>query len=508
MRSERPIRRSVLAPPGQLENPLDTGFTATLSRPSFTPSTRFTTMTQLIRNPIAIIAAAVIVTAAWAAPALAQVDTFDFEPIRYASSKPTDPVALLVAKLESGEVTLDYDERLGYLPALLKALDVDPDSQMFVYSKTSFQLKRIAPRTPRAVYFNDLVYVGYVAGGDVLELSSVDPLLGGVFYTLDQRRRPAKEVDTEPTDNAKPDAPKAFAPPKVTRRFGECLQCHAGAMTQSVPGHMVRSVHTDTDGFPILTASTHVTTHRSPVEERWGGWYVTGTHGRMTHLGNTVIPEDVDPETVDRSGDQNVVDLADRIAVGLYLRPSSDIVALMILEHQAQMQNLLTRAAYQTRIALDQQADINRMAERPVDFITDSTRRRIARHGEALLRYMLCVDEVYLKDPIKGTTDYAKQFEARGVRDSKGRSLRKLDLERYVFEYPCSYLIHSPQFDNLPPLMKSYIYNRLFDILTGQANEEDDDDFAIKEVDRRAIYEILLDTKTDLPEQWTAENAP
>lgn len=443
-----------------------------------------------------------------AAPAFAQVDTFDFEPIRYASSEPTDPLALLNAKLESGDVTLDYDERLGYLPALLKALDIDPDSQMLVYSKTSFQLKRIAPRTPRAVYFNDLIYVGYVAGGDVLEISSVDPKLGGVFYTLNQRPRPAKTDDSDATDNAKPDAPKKFAPPKVTRRFGECLQCHAGAMTQSVPGHMVRSVHTDADGFPILTASTHVTTHRSPVAERWGGWYVTGTHGRMTHLGNTIIPEDTDPETVDRSADQNVVDLADRIAAGLYLRPTSDIVALMVLEHQAQMQNLLTRAAYQTRIALDQQADINRMAERPIDFITDSTRRRIARHGEALLRYMLFVDEAYLKDPIKGTTDFAARFQKRGVRDSKGRSLRQLDLDGYLFEYPCSYLIHSPQFDQLPPLMKSYIYNRLFDILTGRAEGEDDDDFVIKESDRRAIYEMLLETKDDLPEQWTVENKP
>lgn len=438
-------------------------------------------------------------------PAAAQVDTFDFEPIKYASTTPRDPLAKLAAELKSGKTTLDYDERLGYLPALLEALDIDPDSQMLVYSKTSFQLKRIAPRTPRAVYFNDLVYIGYVAGGDVLEISSVDPELGGVFYTLDQNR--PRKTSPDASETTDKDGNILPGGPKITRRFGECLQCHAGAMTQSVPGHMVRSVHTDAEGFPILTASTHVTTHRSPVAERWGGWYVTGTHGRMNHLGNVIIPEDTDPETVDRAGGQNIVDLSDRIAVGLYLRPTSDIAALMVLEHQAQMQNLLTRAAYQTRIALDQQADINRMAERPVDFITDSTRRRIARHGEALLRYMLFVDEAYLKDPIKGTTDFAARFEKRGVRDSKGRSLRQLDLKRYLFEYPCSFLIHSPQFDELPPLMKTYIYDRLFDILTGK-DQGEDGEFMMKTADRIAIYEILLDTKDDLPEKWTADNAP
>ena len=73
------------------------------------------------------------------------------------------------------------------MESVLKALDVPTESQVLVFSKTSFQASRIVPRLPRALYFNDHVSVGFVRGGDVLEIASVDPKQGVIFYTLDQQ---------------------------------------------------------------------------------------------------------------------------------------------------------------------------------------------------------------------------------------------------------------------------------------------------------------------------------
>ncbi|MSO23718.1 MAG: hypothetical protein EXQ58_10825 [Acidobacteria bacterium] len=177
--------------------------------------------------------------------------------IRYLAPPKDDPVAQLQQRLDRGDVQLEYAAPGGYLLSVLKQLQVSVSSQMLVFSKTSFQQYRIAPAAPRAVYFNDNAYVGWVQGGDVVELSAVDPERGAMFYTLDQRK----------TDK-----------PRFIRR-DECLQCHASPRTLGVPGHFVRSVFPDREGFPQLQAGSFLTDHSSPLKERWGGWYVTGTHG-------------------------------------------------------------------------------------------------------------------------------------------------------------------------------------------------------------------------------------
>src|SRR5262249_23103160 len=114
---------------------------------------------------------------------------YEQEPIGYLTAEANDPVARLQKRVEKGEVKLDFDEEgQGYLKAVLKALKVPEASQTLVFSKTSFQAPRIGPKTPRALYFGDDVYVGYVRGGDVLEFSTVDPNLGATFYLLDQNK--------------------------------------------------------------------------------------------------------------------------------------------------------------------------------------------------------------------------------------------------------------------------------------------------------------------------------
>jgi hypothetical protein len=173
---------------------------------------------------------------------------FESEPIAYSKSKPNNRVAQFDEELQSGRVTLSYDSRFGYLPALLKALDVPQSSQMLVFSKTSLQRHRITSRTPRALYFNDDVYIGFCHDGDVLEISAADDQLGTVFYTLDQ---------------------DAETGPKLIRQGDNCLICHAASATKQVPGHLVRSVYCDASGLPLLASSTYRTDYTSPFEQRW-----------------------------------------------------------------------------------------------------------------------------------------------------------------------------------------------------------------------------------------------
>ena len=195
-----------------------------------------------------------------------QITQFERPPIDYHNAPVNDAVAQLAKRLASGETKLDYQPTLGYLPAVLKELNIPVDSQSLVFSKTSLQLMRISPKHPRAIYFNDDIYVGYCDNGDVLELAATDKQQGAIFYTISQ-----KEV----------------ASPKIVRDRGNCLACHASSRTQNVPGYLVRSVFPDASGQPRYGNGTYLTDHTSEFPKRWGGWYVTGTHGSMRHMGNT-----------------------------------------------------------------------------------------------------------------------------------------------------------------------------------------------------------------------------
>jgi hypothetical protein len=406
----------------------------------------------------------------------------DREPISYSSAQLDDPVSRLQQRLDRGEAQLHYDRQHGYLKSVLEQLNVPISSQGLVFSKTSFQRDRITPETPRALYFNDDVYIGWVQRGDVVEVSAVDSQKGAVFYTLSQN----------PDDH-----------PRFQRQTHECLQCHDSSLTQQVPGHLVRSVYPDARGQPILSAGTFVSGHQSPIRERWGGWYVTGTHGRQVHMGNVVLrdrKEAAHPGKIDLTGGANCTDLAGRCDAAPYLSPHSDIVALMVLEHQTQMHNLLTRANYQTRLALRDEVALSQALGRAPGERLDSTRSRIRSVGEPVVRYLLFAEEAPLTEPVAGTSAFTSEFSARGPRDKKGRSLRDFDLTRRMFRYPLSYLIYSAAFESQPGPLKEYVYDRLWQILHGEdrsgrfSNLTDDD--------RRAILEILRETKPDLPDSW------
>jgi hypothetical protein len=404
---------------------------------------------------------------------------FSDAPIFYRSEYLSDPVAKLQKRLDAAETTLEYDGEQGYLKSILRQLRVPVSSQTLVFSKTSFQYKKITPQTPRALYFNDDVYIGYVHDGKALEVVSFDPRQGAIFYLLDVHK-----VDK----------------PVFQRAELDCTQCHIAKGTRDVPGVLLRSIYPSATGTQAMKSTSFVTGQDSPLKDRWGGWYVTGTSGAQLHMGNVLVQDPEHPEAIDRTTGTNLTDISARIDKSAYLSTDSDIVAHLVLGHQTQMHNLITLTNYKTRIALyDAQSQNGGNSQSPA-VLSDEARKQFEEPAEELVRYLLFANEAPLTDRIQGTSGFAREFAALGPRDKHGRSLRDFDLRTRIFKYPCSYLIYSESFDALPDPAKQYVYRRLFEVLTGRDQSET---FALlSRQDRQNIFEILLATKKGLPDEW------
>ncbi|MGW8367572.1 MAG: hypothetical protein ACWGPN_02695, partial [Gammaproteobacteria bacterium] len=253
----------------------------------------------------------------------------EYPDIGYAQNVPVARLARLAAKIEARDAALTRDSTRGYLDAVLDALDIDPSSQVLVYSRTSLQRRPITPATPRALYFNDDTYVSWVQGARTLELAGMDPALGPVFYQLHQ------DADAEPL---------------MERQLGSCLRCHDTYSLSGggVPRFLIGSGYTGTDGELVSHEAWILTSQATPLRSRWGGWYVTGRHGDQVHLGNIVVerPEDLSDLESLRVG--NLDDLTGLIDTSPYLTPYSDIVALLVLEHQIEVQNRIARLHFET----------------------------------------------------------------------------------------------------------------------------------------------------------------
>jgi hypothetical protein len=401
----------------------------------------------------------------------AQVDK-NLEPISYESTEPSDLVAQLKSELQSDDKAneLEWDQRFGWLPSILSALEIPRSSQTLVFSKTSQQHRKINPSSPRAIYFNDNVYVGFVQKGDFLEIASVDPEQGAIFYTVDQLNK---------------------AKPEITRASSQCMSCHESHKTIDVPGFLVRSVFPKKSGHPKLNLGTTHTDHSTPISDRFGGWYVTGDHGEMRHRGNAVVDEKVEGN-LDREPGANLTDLPARARPDSHLEQSSDIVALMLLEHQTQFHNHVTKASYTTRQALHQQAVMNKLFERPAEYRSDTTKRRLETAADDLVEYLFFANEFELTSPIRGDSSFSREFESRGIRTSKGLSLRDLDLKKRMLKHPCSYLIYTKSFNSLPPTMLKLVRSKMLTVLrtTGKGTKFEH----LSKTDRESILSILTET--------------
>ena len=392
----------------------------------------------------------------------------DHPAIQYFTRSTADAVAELNKKIQAGQVRLTFDGRLGYLKSLLDALDIPVSSQTLVYSPTSFQTEHISETTPRALYFNDTVAVGWVNGGDVLEAAAIDPVQGEIFWTLSQTSRNQLQFVRE-------------------RR---CLECHFSESTSGVPGLFVMSMLPLSDNQNEYAQGWAVD-DRTPIEDRWGGWYVTGARVPARHLGNVKVYHA--PRSYVRAGvAPALATVAGKIDAGSYLTPYSDVVALLVLNHQARTTDLIARLAWEARLAAYDAAG-------PAGAVTS----RVRDAASAVADYMLFVDEASLPSLVRGSSGFGELFSRKGPRDTKGRSLRDLDLEHRLLRYPCSYMIYSPLFDALPAAAKDAVYARLWDILSGK--DRDNRYARLSPADRSAIIEILRDTKKGLPPQFNAQ---
>jgi len=398
---------------------------------------------------------------------------------RHDSRVPSDPVSRLIADLSSGDVDLAYDSAQGYLRSLLSVLDIPISSQTLVFSRTSLQTDRIAPWAPRALYFNDDVYIGWVLDSPIIEIASVDPVEGSIFFTLAQR----------------PDGP-----PRFEREGTTCLMCHESRITEGVPGLIMRSVLADRLGYPVTDVHEGQTTDRTPLHRRWGGWYVTGTHGNPGHAGNTRA-EDLDGDianrrdylaALDMNAAGNRTELGEHFDTDSYLAPHSDLVALMVLTHQVRVHNLMTLVHQQGTRAM------GGLAAQKGGGTQSGTVRSVAA-VDRLVRAMLFVGEAELTGAVRGTSAFAGEFADLGPHDGAGRSLRDFDLEQRVFRYPLSFLIYSSAFDALPEFARNHVYDRLNQILTAEDVEEDFQH--LDDETRNAIFEILIDTKPAFAER-------
>jgi hypothetical protein len=385
--------------------------------------------------------------------------------IKYSTAPVNNVVVDVNRKLQDGALQFTFDSRSGYLRSALEAFQLPLDSQLLVFSRVSLQGKRISDQNPRALYFNDRVALGWVRGGDLLEVAAHDVTQGIVFYTLDQK-----------ADES--------GPPQFKRAF-ICLGCHVTGNTLGVPGLLMFST-TRPEPTQFTGLPRHVD-QSDPLNRRFGGWFVTGSTGAAHHMGNDVAALDNRP-TRELTSVEGLFD-----ADG-YRALSSDIVAHLVLTHQAGMINLLTRAAWEARAAdpsLHPPFTSSPAQEASIAAVMSGV-------ASEVVDYLLFVDEAKLTEPVRGASGFAERFSSGGPRDRKGRSLYELDLRHRLMKYPCSYLIYSPAFDALPPTAKEPIYKRLWEVLSGK---EQDPRYraALPLADRRAIVEILRDTKKDLP---------
>lgn len=387
----------------------------------------------------------------------------DDEPILYSSTAPEDAVTALDAKLASGEIQLTYDPEWGYLPSLLEAFGIPKSSQTLVFSKTSLHRRLISTNSPRAIYFTDDVYVGWVRNAPVLEISSADPKNGGQFYSLPQN---PNEI------------------PRFKRELA-CLECHVSSKSLGVPGHLVRSFLNQPDGWPDNLTGTPRISHNTPFEERWGGWYITGTLdavvGTRANLPTTELAE---LRATDPTHQANIQDLSQFIHPEGYLEPGADMVAMLVLEHQSHMHNFITRMNYEARIFHSQYGHLRYM-EKIIDYF---------------VRYLLFVDEQPLPGQVTGTSTFAADFEKLGPKDSLGRSLRDLDLQTRLFKHPCSFLIYSPAFEKMFPPLKERVLEKLLAILKNENRQPPFD--ALPPGRNTILLDILRETLPDLPDSW------
>ncbi len=368
-------------------------------------------------------------------------------------TKPDDPFTRFADRVQRGEVKLDA--RAGekqFVIDLLKELEVPVSSQLWVFSGTSLQSGRISPRNPRAIYFNEELYVGYVPGGQ-MEIASLDPERGTIFYIFDIPRN---------GESAR------------FQRSEKCMNCHAGDAQFKVPGLAVESVIPGPNTGSLDAFRRGLSGHTIPLEDRFGGWHVTGAPTSLKHHGNATGDLNAGKMTMTPIPPGTLFD------VSRYPVATSDILAHLIFEHQTGFTNRVTEARYLTRAALA--AGKGRIGAEDM--------KALEAKADALARYVMFADEAPLpKEGITGDSDFKTEFLRNRKPAPDGTALKDLDLRTHLFKYRCSYMLYSRVFASLPSEFKKLVYARL-SAAVGETNASRDFSY-LPPAEKRSIRAIV-----------------
>jgi hypothetical protein len=418
-----------------------------------------------------------VVLLAWGDYARCEVLVYDrdYPYIHYSEPPVHNDVARLQQRLDNGSLQLKPTAEHGYLDSVLAALHINPDSQTLVFSKTSLQVDAISAATPRAVYFNDDTYVAWVQQTGLLEIVTMDADRGPVFYTLSAADRA----------------------PRLERQTLRCLTCHDtfGEMGGGVPHFLFESTY-ERDGNKLIPdAVARETTNETPIAQRWGGWYVTGEDGGALHLGNIQPPPSRLPVNIDKVRRGSLQSLDSLLDTAPYLRATSDIVALLVLEHQVTVHNEIIHANFKSRMMLNQEQPDREAGSVHWSQLTPTAQARLQLMLRPLVDALLMARAAPLPAKVSGSNGYASWFQSQGVTDQRGRSLRQLDLGTRVFRYPLSFLIYSDGFDALPLCAREHVYAQLAQILRAPNPAAPYSSRSAQ--DRQAAFDILVATKPD-----------
>jgi hypothetical protein len=402
---------------------------------------------------------------------------FELKPHGYFTRKPQDPMSLLMEKIDTGEVKITEENGKPLVERLLRELKLDKDTQVLVFSKTSLQKRAVSYRNPRAIYFNESVYLGWMPNGRV-EVASFDPEIGPLFYfqrQLDDTRS------------------------RLFVRTRSCLGCHAGNATNFIPGSLGRSVYPDRTGRVLKGIEDYRRSgHHIPLQDRYGGWFVSGQHGKMRHMGNSIATREDGQVTIDRKRFANLEKLDQFFPTDSYLAPGSDIAALLVFDHQVTMHHRLVEATYRARQALFD-SKLDPMETDVAKLAAGRSIREFTEGVDKVIDYMLFREEIALPK-VSCDANFRRAFTANKRTDKGGNSLKDLRLDGRIFEHRCSFMIYSPSFEHMPPMLRGAIYDRLHQILTAQAPVKGFEHLGAEE--RTRIFEILRETKKDLPAKW------
>ena len=395
--------------------------------------------------------------------------------IGYSRVASENAIARLQAKLERGEVKLDPRGPRGYLDSLLRALGIDVSSQALVFSKSSLQIDHINAGAPRAIYFNDDTYVSWVQGG-FIEIATVDARFGPVFYTLVNQPSATLQFD---------------------RQLQGCLLCHDtfGLAGGGVPRFLFQSAYTRDNDEVLTDVVANETTDKTPLEARWGGWYVTGRQGSLVHLGNIFREPSGQPVKLANVAKSNLTTLSGLFDTTPYLSDKSDIVALLVFDHQVYIHDLISRANYKTRWLMARSGRESPDTAAAWAELSPQTQKMFEPMLEQLVQAMLFVGAAPIPAGIASTSGFDAWFQSQGPSDHAGRSLRTLDLKTRLFRYPLSFLVYSIGFDSLPRGARDYVYRRFADILSGLDQSETYRQMPINV--KQDTLKILTETKAD-----------